>query len=374
MYQGERCRERLPLKPNATNLNRAEMHRAAIIDSIARGTFDYTVTFPDSKRAKAFKPDSGHNTVRRYLEHWLDRKESQVQSSTANGYRKVVNRTCATLGELELVDLNRRVIREWLEGLEIGNKTLRNIQSCLRTALRDAVDDELIEINPLAGWSYQTREEVKTEDDIDPFDKDEQGAILGALDGQALNLVTFQFWTGMRPSEVVALDWSDVDLRKKEVRVRKSITQAAKGKAEVTKTLSSKRTVRLLAPALAAVKAQKAHTYLKGEELFQNPRTGERWQSEQPIRKTLWIPALKKAQVRYRYPYQTRHTYASMMLSAGEHPMWVAQQMGHKDWTMIARIYGRWMPSADKKAGSRAVEVFGQSDSIATTSTPNLLS
>ncbi|MGT2493949.1 hypothetical protein ACU4GD_34295, partial [Cupriavidus basilensis] len=49
-------------------------------------------------------------------------------------------------------------------------------------------------------------------------------------------------------------------------------------------------------------------------------------------------------------------TYASMMLSAGEHPMWVAKQMGHADWTMIARVYGRWMPSADAEAGNRAVE------------------
>ncbi|EFP64291.1 Uncharacterised protein [Ralstonia pickettii] len=46
------------------------------------------------------------------------------------------------------------------------------------------------------------------------------------------------------------------------------------------------------------------------------------------------------------------------MLSAGEHPMWVAKQMGHADWTMIARVYGRWMPSADAEAGSRAVEKF----------------
>lgn len=41
-----------------------------------------------------------------------------------------------------------------------------------------------------------------------------------------------------------------------------------------------------------------------------------------------------------------------MMLSAGEHPIWVAKQMGHKGWTMIARIYGRWMPDTEHMAGS----------------------
>lgn len=68
----------------------------------------------------------------------------------------------------------------------------------------------------------------------------------------------------------------------------------------------------------------------------------------------MWVPAMKKAGVRYRRPHQTRHTYASMMLSAGEHPMWVAKQMGHTDWTMIARVYGRWMPAADENVGGKA--------------------
>jgi integrase len=97
---------------------------------------------------------------------------------------------------------------------------------------------------------------------------------------------------------------------------------------------------------------------VKGAEVFQNPRTLERWTGDQPIRKTLWAHALKRAEVRYRNPYQTRHTYASMMLSAGEHPMWVAQQMGHADWGMIRRIYGKWIPDADTQAGSRAVAMF----------------
>jgi integrase len=49
-----------------------------------------------------------------------------------------------------------------------------------------------------------------------------------------------------------------------------------------------------------------------------------------------------------------------MMLSAGESPMWVAQQMGHSDWTMIARVYGRWIPEAAPDAGQKAVKIFAE--------------
>lgn len=358
MYRGVRCRERIALKPTATNLKRAEQHKAAVELAIANGTFDYAVTFPNSPRAEQFAPEANRETVAGFLARWLEAKKRHVSSSTWEGYRKLIeHRLTPGLGRLMVVEFRRKHAKDWLDTLEVSNKTLSNIQSCLRSALNDAVDEELIDLNPLAGWTYARKGEVK-DDDVDPFSTEEQLAIIENLEGQARNLVRFAFWTGMRTSELVALDWGDIDWLKGEVYVSRAITQAAKGKAEVTKTLSGKRSIKLLAPALEALKQQKALTFLAGAEVFQNPRTGARWAGDAPIRKTMWIPALKKAGVRYRRPYQTRHTYASMMLSAGEHPMWVAQQMGHSDWTMIARVYGRWMPSANSSAGEKALNMW----------------
>lgn len=366
MYQGIRCRERIQLKPTATNLKRAELHRAAILDAILRGTFDYATTFPNSPRAARFSSTKPEST-KAYLERWLDRKEAEVKASTAEGYRKIIiHRIIPQFKDLPLPELSRKLIRQWLDGLTVSNKTLRNIQSCLRSALDDAMYDELIETNPLQGWSYQRREAPKLQDDVDPFTTEEQIAILAHLVGQGRNLVQFAFWTGLRTSELVALDWGDIDWIRGVVRISRAMTQAAI-EAEGTKTKASAREVKLLGPALQALNDQRQYTFLANQEIFQNPRTNQRWDGDAPIRKTLWQPALRKAGVRYRYPYQTRHTYASMMLSAGEHPMWVANQMGHSDWTMIGRIYGRWMPSADMGAGSKAESIFGINDNTMTT-------
>ncbi|KTB77190.1 integrase [Pseudomonas syringae ICMP 13102] len=271
------------------------------------------------------------------------------------------------LGEHMVVELKRKDVRDWLSTLEVSNKTLSNIQSCLRSALNDAAEEELIEVNPLAGWTYSRKEAPAKEDDVDPFSPEEQQAVLAALNGQARNMMQFALWTGLRTSELVALDWGDIDWLREEVMVSRAMTQAAKGQAEVTKTAAGRRAVKLLRPAIEALKAQKAHTFLADAEVFQNPRTLERWTGDGPIRKTMWMPAMKKAGVRYRRPYQTRHTYASMMLSAGEHPMWVAKQMGHTDWTMIARVYGRWMPHASEVAGSKAVNLWGVTENYTKT-------
>ncbi len=86
------------------------------------------------------------------------------------------------------------------------------------------------------------------------------------------------------------------------VRIRKATTTAAKSAVKPPKSKAGNRDIKLLAPALAALEAQKAFTFQKGKEIFQNPRTEERWTGDGPIRKILWTHALKRAGVRYRYP------------------------------------------------------------------------
>jgi integrase len=112
----------------------------------------------------------------------------------------------------------------------------------------------------------------------------------------------------------------------------------------------------------------KADTYLKGREIFQYPRKCERWAGDKPIRESMWTSLLKGAGVLYRKPYQTRHTYASMMLMAGESPMWVASQMGHTDWSLTAKRYTKWIPKDNQNAGNKAVarwSTFGQDRAVA---------
>jgi len=47
------------------------------------------------------------------------------------------------------------------------------------------------------------------------------------------------------------------------------------------------------------------------------------------LQKTTWTPGLKRAALEYRLMYHTRHSFATLMLSAGENMRWVQQMMGH---------------------------------------------
>ncbi|MCU7837939.1 MAG: site-specific integrase [Candidatus Thiodiazotropha sp. (ex Troendleina suluensis)] len=360
-YHGVRCKERLKLKPTPANLKRAERHRAAVLDAIERGTFDYSVTFPGSPRAAMFSHEPGAAMlVRDYLDRWLKEIRPSLKASTFTIYRRMVNNQIIdNFGDLSLTQITWKGVRDWLAKKDASAKTKGNILSVLRTAFDDAVEDELLDANPLAGKKMRRKGNTRPKkDEIDPFSAEERTAILSTAKGQERNLLQFAFWTGMRISELCGLDWGDVDWRGKRIFVQRVITQHSE-EPESPKTAAGERYVKLLPVALEALKAQKAHTYLAGEEIFRNPRTDKRWTGDMVIRERMWKRILLRAGVRYRYPYQMRHTYASMMLQAGESVMWVAQQMGHTDWTFTARTYSRWVSIDAPEAGSLAVEKWG---------------
>lgn len=369
-YRGVRCRERIKLKPTPQNLNYAVKLKASIEIEIAKGVFDYRKHFPESPKVALFCGVPGDEiTVETYIRKWLEEEQQNVRHSTWQGYRPIVSGTIIPVfGKLRLSELKRRHIKDWIfSRTDISPKTLRNILSPLRIALDEAVEDELIEVNPLAGWRIKRLKQSNTRGrkvryKVDPFSIEEQVAIFNALSGQNLHMTQFAFWTGLRTSELCGLDWPDIDWIRSVISVRFVLTAGLKEPEENTKTLAGQREVKLLPAALEALAAQKRFTFLKNREVFQNPNTGDRWMGPYPIRE-MWISALKRAKVRYRIPYQTRHTYASTLLQAGEPVQWVATQLGHKDWAFTAKTYSRWIPDNAPEAGQKAAALwstFGQ--------------
>jgi integrase len=60
---------------------------------------------------------------------------------------------------------------------------------------------------------------------------------------------------------------------------------------------------------------------------------------------------LDKAELHRRGPHQMRHTFASLLLQAGEPITYVSQQMGHKDSAITLRVYAHWLPVSTSRKG-----------------------
>lgn len=83
----------------------------------------------------------------------------------------------------------------------------------------------------------------------------------------------------------------------------------------------------------------------------------------QTISRIISEPMLQRLNFKSRNPYQTRHTFAALLLAAGKSPEWIAQQMGHSNTTMFFHVYSRYVPNLTRQDGSafeRYIEMQGE--------------
>ena len=347
-YRGVRCREKLRMKPSKANLAYAERKRGEVLNAIERGTFVYTEFFPNSATAARLSPLGYSRTVGEALDLYLKSSKTELQRSTYLDYRNsVINILQPAFGDIPLGRITRAEIKAWIAGLTVTKKRISNILLPLRAVLTDALVDNIITTNPLFGWTPKVKESGQAQPRINPFNLDEIRNILDAASGEIKNLLEFGFWTGLRISELIAVRWEDVEDDILNIRRAK-----VAGEIKPPKTSSGLRAVKLLRPAHEALRRQKEKTYLMQDWIFLAP-DGDPWRGDGQLR-NVWSKVLKKADVDYRSPQQMRHTYASLLCSAGENVHWIANQMGHSDTTMVGRVYGKWIPDADPFAGSKA--------------------
>ena len=80
-------------------------------------------------------------------------------------------------------------------------------------------------------------------------------------------------------------------------------------------------------------------------------------------RERVWKPALRRAQLRYRTMYQTRHTIASLALQSGEQLGWISKQLGQTHDEMVIRHYAKFIPNLTRQDGSALARVMGSRES-----------
>lgn len=366
-FRGVECRELLP--PQAitqTALNHAGGLRAEIQRHIAGDTFDYVRYFPASPRAKQFGPGGRRVMVRTLLDDQLEKyrrqaENGQLAKSTLEGYEKAINSERMKFWDgLALAEATPSKLREWISGMSVTAKRARNLLTPLRSMFEDALNDELIDFNPFdrIALNKLLKQTTKaSEYEVDPFSQAEREALLEHARADERPMLQFWLATGLRPGELMALRWPKIDWIGRKARVDTNlVAKAEKG----PKTAAGVRDVDLSDAAIAALTTQKAATFLKGEHIWVNPRTGEAWESDAQIRRTLWEPLLKRSGVRYRNPYQVRHTFASAALTARENPWYVAQQLGHVDVQLVFTTYGKFIPQDYQKPRLAALRAVGE--------------
>lgn len=357
-FNGEVIRRTLnvegkPLQPTASNLRYAHRLAAEIRERIRFGSFSLAEYFPaDGDVAQPL-------TVGAQLDDWL--AAQRLEASTSAGYSSAIRFWKAAVCDRRGSPMGDRPVRalkhsDVLTALasrpELTGKTVNNYVSVLRKAMELAVADKTIPSNPVSAVSRAKHQKPLP----DPFSREEAETIIADMAAHypapIANYVEFKFFTGLRTSESFGLHWRDVDLAGKHLLVHRAIVR---GVEKLNTKTNTARQVILNSRALAAVQRQRKHTQVRNAHVFLDPRYDEPWLEERAFRRSYWEPTLRRLGMRYRPPYNTRHTYATMMLMASMTPAFCAKQLGHSV-EMFLRTYAKWIDGGQNALEMKRLE------------------
>lgn len=231
----------------------------------------------------------------------------------------------------------------------------------LRALLSEAIDDGFIAVNPVRRVQKFFKKAPVMRSEIEPFSLEQLHQIENAFLQQMPEYYTFVLTlnrTGARIGEVIALEDSDVDFRSGFISINKNLPVGIREEeAGTPKTESSNRDIQM-SPQLA--KALQSHIEKRGKSarfLFTNPAGG-------PIDYSNFSKKWRKTQQNLgmtppRSPHNTRHTFATLMISRGENIAFVSKMLGHSSIKVTVDTYFRWIPTTNRIA-VEALDFTGQ--------------
>lgn len=255
------------------------------------------------------------------------------------------HRLVTSITRAELLSFRARLIQEhrgYQGAQQLSAARANRVMTVLRQILSEV---HLQEGTGNAGAAVRPLKERRQE--IRPFAWAEVERLVAAAPVHLAGYLRVRCLSGLRSGEINGLRWDQVDFAGGWLRICRA---RVRGRETLPKNEYSERDLPLTRPLRQALELQWEKTGSPDGFVFQTTRGRPIETSNFSNRD--WPAILARAGVAPRRPYQTRHTFASLMLGAGENPQWIAQMLGHADCQMLWRVYSRYVPNLTRCDGS----------------------
>ena len=280
-------------------------------------------------------------TVNEFYTTWIERQVPPlVRPSRARDHRQAFNRhILPRFGNVSLKDVKTSELRAYQaellkSGLKV--KTVRNIlDSSFRAMYRDARGEfeVLIGRDPFLDIKWPAAKRLPP----DPLTLDEKKRVLKCfleLEPLYYPFIRFQFDTGCRPSETIALTWADLNVQTRRVSINKSRHLGVDN--DHPKTTHSERAITISRDLMDVIQALR-HPWSQGtDKVFEN-KFGEPIVADH-FRKDYWNRILEALDIRKRKFYATRHSFITHCVEAGYSLKEIADYCG----TSVQMIEGNY--------------------------------
>jgi integrase len=318
-----------------------------------------------AKRGQGRELTSPAMKLNQYLDRWLEMAaRPKLRTRSFADYRSLLRRYVRpTLGEQGLAGLRPFDLQEMYNAMQqrkLSPRTIQYTHAVLHAALEQAVQWRLLDSNPASGVEIPKprRAEIRVmrPDEARRFLHHIAGTRYGALLGLALT-------TGMRPSEYLALRWSDIDWEKETVSVTRSLKKASGWSFSQTKRARSRRMVKLTRWVVEQLRerwrgevTEPSLTPITARPIFRS-LSGRPVNSDYLAR--VFKRRLREAALEPMRLYDLRHTAATLALAAGVPAKVISEQLGHASSAFTLDVYTHVLPHLQADAVRRVEALLG---------------
>jgi integrase len=308
-----------------------------------------------------------------WIEEWLTTWRNNISERTRGDYQRIfrrylrnelLSRKLSRLAPEEIQDLVNELSRRGL-----SPRTVRmlhgGLRACLNTALRlgkvprnvaTLVDLPARGHRELRCFTPDEGQQFLEAAEADQRARDAVGNDQASFSALFITLLL----TGLRPGEALALKWSDLD--GSYLRVQRALTTGSKNEKLIASTKTGRSRVLPLGEralrTLQQHRVRQAKWKLKLGGLYQDRglifanETGGLLDAQNIVNRH-YKPLLKRAGLPAIRLYDLRHSHATLLMAAGEHPKVVQERLGHSTITLTLDTYTHVVPGMQELASSR---------------------
>ena len=311
-------------------------------------------------------------TCDEYFDRWLELgARPKLRPKSYRDYQSLLLRYVRpSLGERRLrgiVPLDIQSLYQAMEARGLSSRTIRYTHAVVHSAFEQAVRWRLLVSNPSAGVSLPPQ---KRRCEIRVLNPEEARRFLHhALEHRYGLAFAVALTTGMRPSEYLALRWSDIDWVQQTLAISRTLVKGSRGwNFNDTKRARSRRVIKLQSWVIDLLRLKheerEKSDLPSAEQIFRTPSGG-------PVNSDYLARCFKQvllaAGIKTMRLYDLRHSAATLALSAGVSSKVVSEQLGHASSAFTLDTYSHVLPHLQTEAAGRVEALLFPSGSVAPT-------
>jgi integrase len=363
-FNGLRCREQTALRDTLSNrrvLNKLidKMNAELVI-----GVFDYSKTFPNSRRAIQLSQSKQNRCESRRFENfaqvWMNEMKPTWRQSYAKTVRYLVeSKLVEHFGKRFVYEITKSDILTYRAALSepnTNNSKVKTLSARYINRVIGLLTTILEETSSRFGFANNsaTIKPLKVRNSpVVPFSLSEVECIINNAPSHYKDYFIVRLFTGMRTGEIHGLRWSNVRFADRQICVNEAIINGVLGN---TKSANSDRLIYMSDIVYSSLQRLLAKNE-QSEFVFTR---NDKPLTQSYITQSVWYPLLSKLNLSKRRPYNCRHTCATLWMASGENVEWISRQLGHSSTQILFDIYSNYVPNLTRQDGREANKLFNK--------------